>query len=187
MLTGASLGAVELRRAPDGAIRLRGRFPYSTAATLRGGPDPRREVFAARAFAPRIEAGADIHLLVQHDYDRPLASRAAGSLRLEDRDDALAFEAEIAPELRGAGYVTDFLAGLEAGLVRGLSPGFRVPAGGETVKRNGAGLTRVIARAELLELSAVTVPAYEDAQIEARRWSPDAASPELAARRRWRV
>lgn len=190
MLFGGSHGGLEVRQSGDGATRLQGKFPYGMAALLSpGGRDRRREVFSARAFAERIDAGEDVHLLIHHDFDRPLASRAAGSLTLEDGDDALAFEAVLAPELRGVGYVQDFLGTLAAGLVRGLSPGFYVAEGGETVKRDGSGLIRVVSRANLIELSAVTRPTYEDAQIEARNWQPHKPEIEGLTRtlQRWRA
>ncbi|MFQ8432503.1 HK97 family phage prohead protease [Amaricoccus sp. W119] len=166
MLWGASLGALELR-SEGGATRLRATFPYGAETELAPG---RREVIAARAFADRIEAGGEIHLLAGHDYEKPLASRAAGSLDVTDTDAALVIEATISETMRGITYVRDFLGAHGAGLVRGLSPGFRVPAGGEQIERRGDGLVRTITRADLFELSAVTRPAYPSAQIEARAW-----------------
>jgi hypothetical protein len=190
MLFGGSHGGIEVRQSGDGATRLRGTFPYGVAAILsQDGSDRRREVFSARAFSERIDAGEDVHLLVGHDFDRPLASRAAGTLTLRDGDDALEFEAVLAPELRGVGFVRDFLGTLAAGLVKGLSPGFVVPEGGEAVKRDGDGLIRVVSRANLIELSAVTKPAYSHAQLEARNWQPHGPQREGLARtlQRWRA
>jgi HK97 family phage prohead protease len=196
MLHGGLSGALELRRMPGGAVRLSGRFPYNSETTLvppgRGQP-ARREVIAARAFAPRIDRGEDVHLLIGHDFDRPLASRAAGSLILTDTAAALEIAAEIAAELRAAPYVQDFLGALEAGLIRGLSPGFRIAdtAGAEEVRSDGAGLLRTVRAAELYELSAVTVPAYGEAQITARRWARFDSTAERDGRARaafrWRA
>jgi uncharacterized protein len=163
MLWGGNLGSLEVR-AEGGETRLTARFPYGARTTLAPG---RHEVFAARAFAERIEAGEDVHLLSGHDYEKPLASRAAGTLTLRDTDAGLELEARVNS---GTSWAADFIAAHRAGLIRGLSPGFRVPEGGETVKRDGQGLLRVITRAELFEVSAVTVPAYPQAQIEARAW-----------------
>ncbi len=166
MLWGAAEGRLELR-AEGGETRLSATFPYGRAALLADGPRPRREVIAARAFAARVEAGEDIHLLAGHDYNRPLASRAAGTLTLADGDDALTLEARIDG---GTSWARDFLAAHAAGLIRGLSPGFRVRPGGETVEERDGGLLRTVRAADLYELSAVTRPAYPEAQIEARRW-----------------
>lgn len=190
MLWAGSKGGLEVRTSADGATVLRGRFPYAVPTVLQGGRERRREVFEARAFGASVAAGGDIHLLVHHDFDRPLASRAAGSLEIRDGDDALTFEATIAPEMRGVGYVTDFLGTLAAGLVGGISPGFRVTDGGDLVKRDSDGLLRVVRSAELIEISAVTKPAYPQAQIEARNWTPCAAVEDRTlahALNRWRL
>ena len=78
-------------------------------------------------------------------------------------------------------YVKDFLAGYAAGLILGLSPGFRIPPprtvpDAEKVEeedpREGTALIRTIYAALLYELSAVVIPAYTEAQIEARNWIP---------------
>lgn len=153
MLWGASLGALELR-SDGGATRLRATFPYALETELAPG---RREVIAPRAFADRIEASEDIHLLAGHDWGKPLASRAAGNLTLRDGDAALVIEAEIDG---GTSWARDFLAAHASGLIRGLSPGFRVAGDGERIERRGAGVLRTITRADLFEISAVTRPAY---------------------------
>ena len=56
--------------------------------------------------------------------------------------------------------------------MRGLSPGFHVRPGGETVEERGTAILRTIRAADLIEISAVTKPAYPQAQIEARNWQP---------------
>lgn len=181
MLWGANLGSLELR-AEGGETRLRATFPYGRETTLAEG---RAEVIASRAFASRIEAGEDIHLLFGHDYDRPLASRGAGSLTLQDTDAALVIEARVDA---GTSWARDFLSAHASGLIRGLSPGFRVPPGGDSVERRGSGLLRKVNKADLYELSAVTVPAYGAAQIEARRWTGEAPDAGLArVLQRWRA
>lgn len=163
MLWGAAIGGLEVR-SEGGATRLRATFPYGTTADLAPG---RAEMFAPRAFAARIEAGEEIHLLAGHSYDRPLASTRAGTLSLRDGDDALTLEATVDA---ATSWARDFLAAHDAGLIRGLSPGFRVDAGGERIERRGDGVLRTITAASLFEVSAVTVPAYPAAQIEARSW-----------------
>ncbi len=101
-------------------------------------------------------------------------------------------EAVITPELRAVSYVADFLAAQAAGLITGLSPGFRVPAepGAETVEvKRDRSILRTVRRAQLFELSAVTRPAYPEAQIEARSWqateAPDACPSHPL--NRWRL
>lgn len=167
MLWGGHIGRLELR-AEGGETRLRATFPYGAETELAPG---RHEVIAPRAFGHRIEAGEDIHLLSGHDFEKPLASRAAGTLNLTDTDAALVIEARIDPS---TSWARDFLAAHAAGLIRGLSPGFRVDKGGERIERRNAAIVRTITRAALFELSAVTRPAYPQAQIEARAWGAEA-------------
>ncbi len=196
---------LELRAGRGKSRRLRGRFPYGKRAILSDGGKkgrPRKEVIEPRAFAYRVEkSDEDIHLLVGHSYDRPLASRGAGTLDLRDTDDALTFEAVIVPEIVDSPYGSDFLAGFIAGLITGISPGFRIPPertvpDAETVEeedpQDGLALIRHIWAALLYELSLVTVPAYKEAsaeEIEARSWTVTRGGLTVPANplNRWRL
>lgn len=177
--------ALSLRAASDGTRTIAGKFPYGTLATLsdggRNGGRPRKERFAARAFAYRVEKpDEEIHLLFGHDFDKPLASKLAKTLRLQDRDDALSFEATISSELAEVSHVRDVLALISSGLAVGLSPGFRLPppravAEAERIEdedpRLGDAIIRTVMHALLFELSIVTRPAYSESEVEARRWT----------------
>ena len=192
MLWGAHTGSLELRT-EGGEIRLRATFPYGRETVLAermGAGRERREMIAARAFADRLDRGEDVHFLSGHDFNKPLASRSAGSLSLTETDDALTIEATISADMGQVSYVRDFLSAHSAGLVRGLSPGFRVRPGGETVEERGDAILRTIRAADLIEISAVTKPAYPQAQIEARNWQPVVEVAQRAADRhpaiRWR-
>ena len=174
MLWGGHSGSLELR-SEGGETRLRITFPYGRTAVLQAavrGCAALHEVIEPRAFAGRIDAGDEVHFLAGHDYNKPLASTRAGTLTLRDTDAALEIEATID---NGTSWARDFLAAHAAGLVRGLSPGFRVQPGGEQVDARSKTILRTIRAADLFEISAVTVPAYPDAQIEARNWiwNPD--------------
>jgi len=172
MLWGAHLGGLELRT-EGGETRLRATFPYGRETVLGVSMGrERREVITARAFADRIERGDDVHFLSGHDFNKPLASRSAGTLTLTETDDALTVDATISDEMAAVSWVRDFLSARAAGLIRGLSPGFRVRPGGETVEQRGNAILRTIRAADLIEISAVTKPAYPQAQIEARNWQP---------------
>lgn len=178
MLWGAHQGELEVRQA-GGEIRLSGRFPYATETTLRdaqrGNPEL-REVFAPRAFSTGTERRA-LFLLASHDFAKPLAATDTGTLQIEDTDTALAFEARISPELAEVTHVRDMIAQVRAGLASGISPGFRVPEGGETITRQAGAILRTVTRALLQEISIVTRPAYPATQIEARSWQPQNAAP----------
>lgn len=214
----AEPGALELRRMNDGGARLTGRFPYNRNAVLSDGGRtgrPRKERIAPRAFAYRIEdPKEDIHLLVGHDYGKPLASKAAGTLSFVDTAAALVLNAVITRQVAETTHGRDALAMIGAGLAVGLSPGFRIPPEravpqAEVIEEEpdtgeldedgqpmrGA-IIRVILAALLYELSLVTRPAYPEAQIEARNWQPNPKglivpeAPDAGLRRtfeRWRA
>lgn len=203
METGAALGAgLELRRQGDGSVRLSGSFPYNRPALLTDGGRrgrPVKEMIAPRAFAYTLEDEArDVMLLFGHSFDKPLASRANGTLQLRDTSAALVLSAIITPAILRTGYAQDAVAQMESGLVTGLSPGFRLPperavpaAEAEEMTeepddgrpspldgkpQRGALIRRILA-AILVELSLVTRPAYEDAQVEMARAAHEAAKP----------
>ncbi|MEE4303590.1 MAG: HK97 family phage prohead protease [Wenzhouxiangella sp.] len=174
---------MSVRQEPDGSHILTGRFPYNTTATISDGGRrgrPRKEQFASGAFSYRVDLpDEDIHLLVGHDYGKPLASKLQGSLSITDGEDALTFEARISPEVADTSYGRDALALIGAGLAVGLSPGFRIPPEravekAESVEEEdpsqGDALIRTIYAALLYELSIVTRPAYSESQVESRDW-----------------
>lgn len=190
MLEGFAGGGLELRKRASGALALQGSFPYNKRAVLSDGGRtgrPRKESIASRASAYRIDRpDEDIHLLAGHSYDKPLASRSAGTLDLKDGDDALTFTATITPEMQEVSSVRDVLASIRAGLSVGISPGFRLPPKRavpvpEKIEdeghdpENGAhnAIIRTVLHALLYELSIVTRPAYPETQVEMRNWSPD--------------
>lgn len=181
MLWGGSLGGLEVRQEGE-AVRVAGRFPYDTRTELAPGYF---ETIARGAFASRVNSDDDLHFLSGHDFEKPLASRKAGTLEVRQDDGALIFEATVAGNTT---WARDFLAAHDAGLVRGLSPGFRVEQGGEKITRDGNMMHRRVTRAALVEVSAVTRGAYPSAQIEARNWNAaKVVTPNLTAARRWRA
>lgn len=174
---------LELRAAGDGTRRLKGRFPYGKRAVLDAGGKgrrPRKEQFAPRAFSFAVDdPDRDIHLLVGHTFDKPLASKHAKTLILKDADDALTFEAILTPEILETSWAKDFIASFLAGLVGGISPGFRVPDldGAEATEEEdptlGEALIRTIFAAVLFELSMVTRPAYHETDASLRHFQAD--------------
>ncbi len=139
----------------------------------------------------------DVHLLIGHSFDRPLASRSARTLILSDGDDALDFEAILTPDILRTTWAQDFVAAFAAGLIGGVSPGFRVapadvvPKPEETTDEDpaqGDALIRTIFAAILFELSMVTRPAYPATRADLRAFdpAPGLILPPANALRRWR-
>lgn len=164
-------GDLEVRASGDGSRRLRGRFPYQVRTVLGERRGERfEEQFAARALAPQNE----VHVLVGHDYAKPLASRSTGTLELRNDDTALSFEAVVTPSIAGTSHGRDVMALIDAGLTVGLSPGFTLAPSERAAKidRQAGGVLRTVNEALLFELSIVTAAAYPSAQVEARNWTP---------------
>jgi HK97 family phage prohead protease len=180
MLTAAPLGGLEVRADSDGSVRVTGRFPFGVEAELAPG---RTEVFSPGA----LEPAGNVLLLSQHRFETPLASTDTGTLELRSEPDGLAFEARLSPDVAGTSHGRDALALIRSGLAVGLSPGFRVQAGGERIERRGSGVLRTITRAVLHEISVVTRPAYSMATVEARSWEPETMrAPTPIPAWRWR-
>ncbi len=203
-------GGLELRRSDDGGVTLEGKFPYNTTAVLSDGGRtgrPRKESISSRAFAYRVNTPSDhggkkdIHLLVGHDFNRPLASVRSGTLTLEDTDKYLAFRAQMNRAVAESTHGRDAIALLESGLSTGISPGFRLPPArrvpdAETITDEGMdaakgafnAIIRTIKEALLYELSIVTRPAYPESQVELRNWfvQDDNGALVLPRVQRWR-
>ena len=156
---------------------LSGAFKYGSTATVRDRGRVRKERFAPRAFNYAVEDETrEINLLSGHTFDRPLASKQSGSLRLRDSDDSLDFAATLPPESEQPSWMRDTVLAVRAGLVNGISPGFRVPprsaiANAEELipEPGNPGVSiRLIRQAVLFELSLVTRPAYPDTSVDLR-------------------
>lgn len=121
------------------------------------------EVVRRSAFDAHLASGAEVFLLAFHDFNQPLARTGNASLKLHSEAKGLAFEAGPLPESRAA---EDILALARSGTIAGASFAFRVPPGGDVWSATRD--RRELVRVELIEVSAVTQPAYADATISAR-------------------
>ena len=101
---------------------IEGEFFYDTDTIISATEKVRKERIKPGAFKYAIESPDREINLVLGDNSRPLASKKAGSLRLEDGDNSLKFRVEKLPR---TGYVADFLGMLRAGtVVPGVIPFF---------------------------------------------------------------
>jgi HK97 family phage prohead protease len=193
---------LELRAAGDGSRRLKGRFPYNKRAVLDAGGKgrrPQKEEFAPKSLSYAVDdPDRDIHLLIGHSFDKPLASKMAKTLILQDSLEALTFEAILTAEVQETSWAKDFIAAFLAGLVGGISPGFRI-APPEAVEKaeetteedpsEGDALIRTIFAAILFELSLVTRPAYHDTSLSLRQfqWDRVPVRGPVYPMNRWRI
>ena len=169
---------LEYRQGRGGRGIISGRFLYGALATIGRTGRVRKERFDPKAFdfAVNQEPEREINFLSGHDFARPLASRSAGTLVLEDSAAALSFEATLPPEDEQPTWVRDFVLSRRAGLIGGVSPGFFVPPRSvvadaeylEPEPGNPGVMIRGIRHAVLIELSAVTRPAYDGTELTER-------------------
>ena len=131
----------------------------------------------------------NIHVLAGHSYDKPMGDMLRSGARVTSNREALEFELELPDEADQPGYMKDTIRMIRAGLIGGISPGFRVPPKGvvpngerlEPEIGNEAVQVRVIENAVLAELSIVTRPAYSETDVDVR------AQLEAIPQRRLRV
>lgn len=154
-----------------------GRFPYKALAVIADRGTVRKETIMPGAFDFTLkDPEREVNLLFGHNFDKPLASKKAGSLEFKDTENFLEFVATIPEGAERASHVTDALAMLGAGLIKGVSPGFRVPPKDVVPDAerlvpepgNPGVMIRQLGALLLYELSLVTRPAYEQSQAELR-------------------
>ena len=169
-------GDLEIRQV-GGVSRIVGAFPYNTLATVSDRGSVRKESIASRAFSFAInDPERRIDFLVGHDFGKPIASRAAGTLDIEDTADAVNFAATLPSAELSPSWILDAEKAIANRTMTGLSPGFRVPPrsvvpGAEELvpePGNPGVQIRRINEAVLRELSVVTSGAYFDAAVELR-------------------
>ena len=118
----------------------------------------------------------NIHVLAGHSYDKPMGDMLRSGARVTSTREAVEFEIDLPDESDQPTYMRDVVGMIRAGLIGGISPGFRVPP--KSVVPNGERLepepgneavqVRVIENAVLSELSIVTRPAYSETDIDVR-------------------
>src|SRR5665213_1611225 len=113
--------------------------------------DGRNHAFAPGAFSKSIAAGRLVSF-AYHDETKPLASMAAGSLRLTDGAE-LAYSLDL-PE--GVSYAEDMRALVASGQVE-LGMSFAMMAGGKYTKANGV---KTWTDVGLLSVDPVVLPAF---------------------------
>jgi HK97 family phage prohead protease len=152
--------------------------PFNTRASI---GDPKTwgffEEFAPGAYTKTLQEG-DQRMLVDHDSRLVVSRVSAGSLELSQSPRGLAVDSALDQDLS---YVRDLIANLRNRNITGMSIGFMVPSGKDTwstleveeegedgkVRTYEADL-RVIHEARLLEVSAVTFPAFEETEAALR-------------------
>lgn len=158
-------------RADEGAARFSGYASVFNSRTAIG--NPLRwgfyEEIADGAFAKTLAEG-DARMLIDHDSYYVVSRMSAGTLALTEDERGLAVDSALDGELS---YVRDLQANLRNGNITGMSFGFHVIKdewASETIEVDGADPVpvdvRTIREVRLIEVSAVTFPAYTDTEAE---------------------
>lgn len=154
-----------VRAADESAQRFNGHAAVFNQRTDIGNPLSWgwREEVAPGAFDKTLEEG-DARFLIDHNSSALVARVSAGDLRLSTDSVGLAVDADLDAELS---YVRDLVRHLESRRITGMSFGFYVVRdewSTESVEFDGNKAdidVRTIQEVRLLEVSAVTFPAYE--------------------------
>ena len=123
----------------------------------------------------------NVHVLAGHNFDQPLGDMLRGGARVRSTNAAVEFEVDLPEESLQPGYMQDTVRKVRAGLVGGVSPGFRVPPASvvknaeefEVEPGNPNVQVRVINQAVLYELSIVTRPVYSDTMVDVRAFDDE--------------
>ncbi|EAC4521943.1 HK97 family phage prohead protease [Listeria monocytogenes] len=118
------------------------------------------ETIEQGAFARAISDNNDIRCLFNHDWSHVLGRTKAGTLRLEEDDHGLKFEVT----LPNTTVARDLVESLKRGDINQCSFGF-IPVQ-ETWNYDSDPITRVITDVDLMEVSIVSLPAYEDTEVD---------------------
>ena len=145
----------------DGKLRVAGRaIVYNSLSQDLGGF---RERFVPGSLDKTLAEQRDVGLLYSHDSAAVLASTRAGNLQLHPDDEGLAIEAELSLDDPD---VQRLAAKMDAGTVDKMSFGFRAVQDRWT--RDAQGPIREVVESQLIETSAVWLPAYQATLIEGR-------------------
>lgn len=142
----------EIRAAGDGRTIV----GYAARFNVPSEPLPFTERIAPGAFAKSLRSRSkDVRLYVNHNSDMVLASKRSGTLRLEEDEHGLRFEADL-PDTTTARDLRELM---RTGVVSTMSFGFTVARGGDRWSADGS--ERTLTGINLHEVSVVTgFPAY---------------------------
>ena len=181
-------GEIEIRQI-GGRPTVSMAFPYGRMATIADRGTVRKERFSSRAFRYAVDdPDREITVLRGHNFSDALGSKHAGNATFKDGARALEVELILPLEAEQTIAQVDTLKQIQQGLVRGISPGFRVPPTSTVPDAvsvipepgNPGVMIREVHEALLVEMSLVVRPAYSETTVAIRSdHQPDADHLEL--------
>lgn len=133
---------------------------FDSLAQVRGG----WEELSRTAFDQSLRRGDDVRALVNHNPALLLGRTAAGTLRLSTDSTGLQFEVD----LPKTSYADDLRELVARGDLTGASFGFTEGTYDRGTGPDGRQLRTHTSIGRLLDVSAVTYPAYEDTEVQLR-------------------
>lgn len=134
-----------------------------------------RERIAPGAFTRSLKEQADVKALVNHDPNQVLGRTKNGTLTLSEDDRGLKFRVKLNPAIQAH---RDLYALIKNGTMDECSFAMTVPAGGDSWEdaKDENGITyalRTLHDVTLMDVSAVTYPAYNATSVAARSMVAD--------------
>lgn len=126
---------------------------------------PWTETVAPGAFSDALKANSDVLLLRDHKQESLLARTLSKTLVLADSSTGLNFRAT----LPNTGYANDTLESISRGDLSGVSFGFSVPSGGDSLANDANGnVTRSLNKVDLAEISITSFAAFPESSVSLR-------------------
>ena len=155
--------AAELRAVEDAASKKKKIVGYAAKYnSLSGDLGGFREIIMPGAFDRAIRDGHDVRALWNHNSDLVLGRTKSGTLRLSTDAEGLKIDNDM-PDTQAA---RDALVSIERGDVDQMSFAFRTLS--DNWRTEGGEAVRELLDVELLDISPVAYPAYEQTQVSAR-------------------
>ena len=163
-----STAGIEIRSAEDDTQRFSGYAAVFNTRAAIGNPKGWGfyEEIAPGAFSKTLQE-SDARMLIDHDTYYVVSRASAGSLALREDERGLVVDSAMDDDLS---YVRDLKANLRNGNITGMSFGFQVVKDDWATERSGDDEyeVRTIREIRLVEVSAVTFPAYSETEAELR-------------------
>jgi HK97 family phage major capsid protein len=140
--------------------------PYNSPSKDLGGFT---EIIASGAFTDVLRADPDVHLVLNHDVKQVLARTKSGTLRLEETERGLEFNADLPDSPLGQ----NVRESIRRGDIDGAS--FRFTIGAESWEGDQRTVTMA---SSLTDVTVATRGAYQAAHVELRSDNPDPAQAE---------
>jgi HK97 family phage prohead protease len=150
-------GQFEVRKNSDGQPTVKGYLAVYNQRSVDLGNFT--EIVAPGAFTNSLKVSPDVRLLANHDWTKPLARTASGTLTLRDDSHGLGFTGTL-PDTT---YARDLSESMSRGDVTGCSFGFNCDD--DSWANTDDGVVRTLRAVSLIEGSIVTVPAYPQTSV----------------------